>query len=445
MTLKTKPETAAATLSLRERCKAYAQGRTDPLHEARLRLERIAQENSHKHWFVQVNTDQVLQQAQASARRWRAGRERGLFDGAFFGVKDNLVCRQLATHAGAPVALELGEASSPFIARLLRSGMILLGKLNMDEAAFGVSTQNPWWGECLNPLDASRSPGGSSGGSAAAVACGLADACLGTDTMGSVRIPAAYCALWGFKPSWRDRSLRGVVPLCASLDTVGPMAARLQDLIAVFELIERAPVPRVAPRALRIGLVQGSSAFVLDATHQQALATLRSRLSARGHSVMQMALPTWEPEQDRKHALLLTTAGGAKVWSGLPHAPLQALSEPTRRAFERGAATDPVRQRLAAQRMTALRRASRRWFESVDVLLMPVTPTIAPLKTAPIDPQIAQVCALANLTACPALAFPLADSESVLPSSFQLMGPRGGDANLLGIAAMLQRQGILPQ
>lgn len=443
MILKTTLNTTAQTSSLRERFDAYAQSRSDPVRQAEVRLERIARDNSSSHLFVHTNHDLVLQQARASARRWRLGRERGLLDGAFFAVKDNMVCAHMPTHAGGPAALELPGVISPLISRMLRAGMILLGKLNMDEGAYGVSTQNPWWGACLNPLDAERSPGGSSGGSAAAVAAGLCDASLGTDTMGSIRIPAAYCGLWGLKPSWRASSLRGVVPLCHALDTVGPLASTLDELIAVFQVIDRTTVPVVAPCTLRVGLVQGSPEFALDAAHQEALAQLTHLLSACGHRVVKISLPPWDPVQDRKLALLLASSGGAKTWSVLPQSPLHGLSEPTRRAFEYGAAVDPARQKLATQRLRILGRAAAHWFESVDVLLMPVTPTLAPLRTEPIDPQIAQVCCLANLTACPALAFPLAIQGSSMAASFQMMGPKGSDAHLLGVTAMLRAQQVL--
>ena len=430
------------TLTIGERCQAYTQRQSDPVTFVQDSLDRIEGENEFSRSFVYTDRRTALKHATASAVRWREGRPKGPLDGMTFAIKDNMVCAGMPTFAGSQLKLGLTPKTQVFVSRLQRAGAILLGKLNMDECAFGISTQNPWWGNCLNPLDAARSPGGSSGGSAAAVAAGLCQIAFGTDTMGSIRMPAAYCGTWGFKPSWNATSLRGVVPLCASLDSVGPLTRSLADLCAAYEVFARQKIQATDQTVRRIGVAGLSTGFQLDAVHQQGLQTLMNRLSAQGHHVREIELPEWDPEADRRQALLLTVVAGAGVWSGYTNNDLSCLSPATQRAFAYGTTVSPEKIQLALARQRALKRASHRWFQNVDLILTPVTPTVAPALSEPIASHTAQACCLANLTGCPSVAFPVKTGLTHVPASFQLMGPRGQDAHVLSLIARLHRQGI---
>lgn len=429
-------------LSIRKRFEAYTQRQSDPVTFVQETLDRVVEENAIGRYFVHLDPDYALKLARASAARWRAGRPRGPLDGMTFAIKDNMVCAGMPTSAGSKLILDAGSQSQPFGSRLLRAGMVLLGKLNMDECAFGISTQNPWWGNCLNPQDASRSPGGSSGGSAAAVAAGLCQLTFGSDTMGSIRMPAAYCGTWGYKPSWRAAPLRGVVPLCPSLDSVGPLARSLDDLCTAYEVFSRQKIEAPSSDVIRVGVVRLSSPFQLDVAHQQGLETVLKRLSAQGHHVFDIEIAEWDPEMDRRQALLLTVVAGSRVWSEYTNNQLNLLSPASRSALEYGATVSIEKIRYAAARQRALQRASHRWFQNADLILMPVTPTVAPEQTAPVASHTAQACCLANLTGCPAVSFPIKTAVSHLPAAFQLMGRRGRDAQLLGLISRIQAQGV---
>ena len=430
-------------LSLSEQVTGYTQRRLDAVAFVQDSLAKIAEKNPRSNYFVHVDPDAAVQQAEASADRWRRGRPKSRLDGLTFAIKDNMVRAGMPTCAGSATPLSLPNTQAPVVGRLMRAGMILLGKLNMDECALGVSTENPWWGHALNPLDNERSPGGSSGGSAAAVASGLCGIAFGTDTMGSIRIPAAYCGVWGLKPSWSAADLRGVVPLCRSLDTVGPIARSLDDLRLVFEAITTQTIPETGRQRIRVGVVAMPPEFGLDAAHLVALESLSTRLTQNGHTVTTFTPSEWTPERDRRHALLLTVVGGATTWQDLAGAPITALSPATRSAFAHGAGSSDEKRAEAARRQKALRAAATHWFKEVDVLLMPVAPSVAPLKADAINPLVAQACCLANLTGCPALAMPLTNPTGGMPVSFQLMAARGRDAALLSIAKQWRDEGVI--
>ncbi len=430
------------TLTISERYRAYTQHQSDPVTFVQDSLDRIEGENPFFRSFVYTDRTNALAHAAASAARWREGRPKGPLDGMTFAIKDNMVCAGMPTFAGSQIKLGLTPKSQVFVSRLQRAGAILLGKLNMDECAFGISTQNPSWGNCLNPLDTARSPGGSSGGSAAAVAAGLCQFAFGTDTMGSIRMPAAYCGTWGYKPSWNAASLKGVVPLCTSLDSVGPLSRSLADLCAAYEVFAHQKILPADRDVIRVGVAGLSPLFQLDEAHQQGLQTLLKRLSAQGHHVMDVELPEWDPEADRRQALLLTVVAGARVWSEFTTNDLGRLSPALQRAFDYGTTVSAEKIQLATGRQRALKRASHRWFQDVDLILMPVTPTVAPLQSEPVASHTAQACCLANLTGCPAISFPVKTPLTHLPAGFQLVGPRGRDAHLLALASKLQSQGI---
>ena len=185
--------------------------------------------------YIAVDADAALAAASASDQR----RQAGALEGLPVAVKDNIDVAGVRTTAGMGTRRDAPPASadSPSVAALRGAGAILVGKLNMHEAAMGADNDNPFFGACHNPHRHGYTPGGSSGGSGAAVAAGLCAAALGTDTMGSVRIPASYCGVVGLKPSWGAVSTRGTVALCRRLDHIGPLARSARDLRVLLDTI----------------------------------------------------------------------------------------------------------------------------------------------------------------------------------------------------------------
>jgi aspartyl-tRNA(Asn)/glutamyl-tRNA(Gln) amidotransferase subunit A len=171
-------------------------------------------------------------------------------------VKDLIDTAGIRTTYGSRIYAEhIPSATAPSVDRLVAAGAVVVGKANLHEFAWGVTSQNPWYGTVQNPVHPGRTVGGSSGGNAAALAAGLCDIALGTDTGCSIRLPSACCELVGLKPSWNRISTAGVFPLCPSFDTVGPMARTVTDVAAAWGVLAAAPVPAPRLEGLTVGLL----------------------------------------------------------------------------------------------------------------------------------------------------------------------------------------------
>ena len=192
--------------------------------------------------FITVLGESALEAARTADRELNAGRDRGPLHGVPISIKDLFDMSGLPTTAASHVRRgHVAARDATVVARLREAGAVLVGKTNLHEFALGTTNEESAYGPVHHPLDATRSPGGSSGGSAASVLAGMAYASIGTDTGGSIRIPSAACGLVGLKPRFREVPTRGVVPLSASLDHVGPLCATVADAAAIFGTIADTP------------------------------------------------------------------------------------------------------------------------------------------------------------------------------------------------------------
>jgi len=233
-----KPATAESTRprTIRALSEAYSAGSLSPVAATRACLDRIEDVGHRLNCFITVLGDSAMKAATESERRHRAGTPLGPLDGVPIAVKDVFYINGVRCTAGSRIlANNVAEYDSAAVRYLKANGAILVGTTNMHEFAAGVTSDNPHYGPVRNPWDPERVAGGSSGGSAVAVATGLAAGGIGTDTAGSVRIPAALCGIIGFKPTYGRVSRIGVVPLAASLDTVGILATSAWDTAALLQ------------------------------------------------------------------------------------------------------------------------------------------------------------------------------------------------------------------
>src|SRR5215472_11133949 len=224
--------------------KLFRQRKLSPVELTKLMLARIERLNPKLNAYITVTAELALAQAKKAeaelyAPPGRKGhRDRGPLHGIPISLKDNIYTKDVRTTAGSKILKDfVPEEDADVVARLKEAGAIILGKTNLHEFAYGVTTNNPHFGPTRNPWDLSRIPGGSSGGSAAAVAAGLCYGSIGTDTGGSVRIPAALCGIVGFKPTFGRVSVDGVIPLSPRLDCVGPMARSAADAALLLDPI----------------------------------------------------------------------------------------------------------------------------------------------------------------------------------------------------------------
>lgn len=225
-----------ATPSANQIASAVSRGASSASSQVEAALDR-ATASSHLNIFTRLDTSAALELAATVDRRIGDGEDLGPLAGVPFVVKDLIDQSGLPNTCGAGFAPFTPAADAPCVARLKSAGAIPIGRVGLHEFAFGFSSENPWFGPVRNPIDPELSPGGSSGGSAAAVAAGVVPIALGTDTGGSVRVPAALCGIVGLKVTHGRGSLRGVYPLAPGLDTVGPLAASVADAETVFRVI----------------------------------------------------------------------------------------------------------------------------------------------------------------------------------------------------------------
>src|SRR3954468_21022779 len=216
-------------------------------------LRRIDAANPELNAFILVMAAEARQQAREAARELAAGRDRGPLHGVPISIKDLFDITGTPTTAASHVRDgHVAQRDATVIARLRAAGAVLIGKTNLHEFAFGTTNEESAYGPARNPHDPSRSPGGSSGGSAASIVAGMALATLGTDTGGSIRIPSAACGLVGLKPAYGEVATGGVIPLSRTLDHVGPLTATVTDAWHMFNALhDRAPVKPLAATPVR--------------------------------------------------------------------------------------------------------------------------------------------------------------------------------------------------
>ena len=428
-------------------------------------LERIAQRDGTLNAFTGVLRDRALADPEAIDRGLASGVDPGPLAGVPFAAKNLFDIAGMTTLAGSKINDDKPPATcdATAVARLRAAGAVLVGALNMDEYAYGFSTENSHYGPTRNPHDPSRMAGGSSGGSAVAVAAGVVPLSLGTDTNGSIRVPAALCGVFGLKPTFGRVSRAGVVPLAWSFDHVGPFARHVADLAAAFDAIAgpdpRDPACSTRPATrcadalergidgLRIARLGGH--FTQLATDEALAAVTRV---ARALGVRrEVTLP--EPPRARAAAQVITACEAAAYH--LDDLRSRAGDfDPMTRDRLLAAALLPATHYLRAQRFREWFRArAADAFAEADVLLAPTTPWPAPAIGAPWTTRIGgtEVVTRGHLgvftqplsfIGLPVISVPVV-AAGALPVGVQLIGRSFNEAALFRIAARLEAEGVV--
>ncbi|MFT9067108.1 MAG: AtzE family amidohydrolase [Acetobacter syzygii] len=390
--------------------------------------------------------EQAMQQAHAVDARLARKEELPPLAGVPFGVKDLFDIQGHVTTAGSIVLRNVPPAAqdAAIVARLRAAGAIPVATLNMDEFAYGFATDNAHYGITRNPHDPSRMAGGSSGGSAAAVAAGLLPLTLGTDTNGSIRVPASLCGVWGLKPTMGLLPREGAYPFSASLDVVGHFASTLDDLKTAFHIMaDTSPEPE--PQTLRTACLGGWFAQNLSPALAAAINRVCRYLGLSG-TVELPQTPT-----ARAASFLITAAEGGTLHLPRLRSVAQDYDPATRDRLLAGAML-PASTYVQAQRF-------RRWFrgqvhalfEQVDVLIAPAVMCEAPLLDAPtiiVDGKPASARANLglytqplSLPGLPVLCLPLLNTNT-LPLGLQLVAAPGREAALFSLARKLEQAGL---
>ena len=348
-------------------------------------------------------------------------------------VKDLFDTAGLRTTYGSAVYRDhVPTSTSPAVRRLEDAGYALVGKTNLHEFAYGITSENEHFGDVVNPLDRTRSPGGSSGGNAAALVAGMCDAALGTDTGGSVRIPAAWCGVVGFKPSYEVAQSEGVFPLAPSFDHVGAMARSVDECIAMTQALDALPsTPFDALRDLRVGVAWLEHADPLVARRVREAADRFGGVVEVDLPVAEDVVPVFMREVADTHRELF--AEHRELYGSNVRTKIERCLAVADAEYERGLA---ARELLRA-------RASEAWERTrVSLLLAPTTPTVAPRLGIPeLDLRVGATRLTFPLNALgwPALALPCGAAEHGLPASLQLIARTFEDGLVLDAGVALER------
>lgn len=420
-----------------------ARGEVSATALATLYLDAIADENPERNAYLHIDRDGALAAAAASDQRRARGEPLGRLDGVPLAIKDNLDVAGLPTSAGLVGRRRaLAERDAGCVARLRGAGAVILGKTSLDEAMLGTTGAHPTFGHVPHPQDSKLAAGGSSAGSAVAVAAGLASAAIGTDTLGSIRIPAAFCGVYGLRPTLGEISCAGAYPALPRLDAVGPIARSLDDLTVLLQVMggydpadprsrrRRVPLalPDWEPDRLHVGVIADAPELGADA---DAIAAFERALESAAPALCHrqpVAMAGFEMARLRRAALLMMEAGIA----GAPEGDLHGASPRLQGMLDFARCKTAVHYAQADRLLDGAVVATRRLFERLDVLLLPAVPQSPPLLGADEPPHLADFSAFASLAGCPALVLPQAGGYGL-----QLVGPPGSDLRLLELGEVL--------
>ena len=443
---------------------------------------RIAMTEANLHAYLTIDAAGAEASAVAADEAFAGGEDQGPLQGIPIALKDNMVTRGVETTASSQIlAGWYPPYDATVVTRLRSAGAIIIGKTNLDEFAMGSSTENSAYGTSRNPWDPERVPGGSSGGSAAAVAVGSALAALGSDTGGSIRQPASLCGVVGMKPTYGLVSRYGLIAFASSLDQIGPIARTVDDALAVLEAISghdpedatsyRGETPDFGSQidrgvdGLRIGVVSELAGAGTEPAVAAAFRDMLERLEGAGAEITELSLPSTEYALSAYYLIApaecsanlarfdgvrygLRVEGGATVEDMMAATRAEGFGpEVTRRillgTYALSAGYYDAYYGQAQKVRTLIKADFDAAFQDVDLIACPVTPTtafgIGAHGDDPLSMYLEDVFTLpANLAGIPGLSFPVGFDSDGLPIGMQFMAPHLGEPQLFSAAHAYQ-------
>jgi aspartyl-tRNA(Asn)/glutamyl-tRNA(Gln) amidotransferase subunit A len=435
------------SLSIREAAAAIAAQSTTAqslLESAHAAAQSSADLNAIAH----VDWDVAREQARALDAEARAGRLRGPLHGVPVTIKDLFNVAGMPTRAGTRATLnELPEGEAGLVRRLRAAGALVFAKTNMHEIALGATGENVWTGDVKNPCDPARQAGGSSSGAGVAVARGIGLGAVGSDTGGSVRIPAAFCGVTGYKPSYGAIPLDGALYLSWTCDHAGPLARSVDDCALLFEAMSlqstrHGSVPRTPRFAVPSQWLAPRMSDAVRERFERALETLRARGAVVEEVATPMLVDAWRCYTP------IARAEGAFVHRAVLAAGGEGLSELVLPPLREGLKLSAAQYLEALRERGAVREALDALLADFDAMLLPTSPVLPPLRgeaevevasglKMPTREAVLGQTAAFSLVGLPTLAMPMGN-VGALPTSLQVVGSRDADARLLALGGWIE-------
>ena len=459
-------DTDLAFASIEEVGKLFRKRKLSPVELTKLMLARIEQLNPKLNAYITVTAELALEQTKKAEselfgpRGQKGHRDRGPLHGIPISLKDNICTKDIRTTAGSKILKDfIPPRDAQIVAMLRAAGAVILGKTNLHEFAYGVTSNNPHYGAVRNPWDPQRIPGGSSGGSAAAVAAGLGYGSMGTDTGGSIRIPASLSGVTGLKPSWGRISCAGIIPLSPALDCAGPLARTVGDLATLAGVLcsrvggqpNLLSSAALRPGKFRLGIPSQLFFDALSPEVRKAFDTALGDLCRLAMTAKDISIPLLDQTEDAGNHIAWTEAALYHRQQGYFPARAAEYGDDVGSRLEMGSKVPAVdylralekRKQFFEQLHLALAEAD------VDAMVFPSTAIEAPLlnqETIRIGTHEYAARALllrnnrpANLAGVPAVSVPCGFTRSGLPIGLQIMAGVSSEPVLLCIAKTFER------
>ncbi len=451
-------------MTIRRLADQIRQGGLSPVELTRQTLDRINQAQPTLNAYITVTEDLALDQARRAEREIREGRDRGPLHGIPFAAKDLFYTQGIRTTVGSKILRDfIPDHDAAVIEKLRDAGAVLVGKTGLHEWAYGITSNNPHFGAIHNPWDTTRIPGGSSGGSTAALAAGLCSFSLGSDTGGSIRIPASFCGVVGLKPTFGRVSRWGMFPLGYSLDHAGPFAHTVEDAALVYQAIaghdprdettvERSvslPAFVEEPRLERrkIGVPRNFHYENLDPEVDNAVKKALVTLEKLGAELIPVDVPDME-EFNIIGKLILSAEATSVHRSRLQHL-RENFGDDVRALLEQGETVLATEYLTAQKKRRELVRDFDRLFDQVDIIAAPTAPIAAPrigegtvsIGASSVEVRLAvtRLVRAVNLGGWPTLSVPCGFTSQGLPIGLQLIGNRFEEKGLLEVGHAYQQ------
>jgi aspartyl-tRNA(Asn)/glutamyl-tRNA(Gln) amidotransferase subunit A len=443
-------------LSIEEAGRLLRKKEISPVELVDAALARIERGNPGLNAFLTIVADEARRQARAAERTIRSGNASGPLHGIPISLKDNFWTRGIRSTAGSKILANfVPNEDSDVASRLARAGAILLGKTNMHEFAYGITNENPHYGPVRNPWAQERISGGSSGGSAVAVATGMGFASMGTDTGGSIRIPASLCGIVGLKPTYGLVSVAGVVPLAETLDHAGPLGRTVTDVCIMLQAVtvkypKGAPAPECRklrkniPRRFRLGWPKEYFFDRVDAEVRRAIEAAGKTLESLGARIEEVSLPHLADSVEPSTNIAMAEATRCHEAQGFFPARAAEYGEDVRKRLEMGREVRAVDYLNAFAVKREIEKEFRAAFARVDAIIAPALPIAAPRigenelmiegEKETVRSALVRLNRPANLTGDPAISIPCGFTRAGLPIGLQLIGAHWSEARLLAIA-----------